>query len=173
MNKRPFLTIRELVLFGLFPSIIYGAQLATAALPNIHLTGMFLVLMTLLFRGKALIPLYLYVFIVGIVNGFNPWWVPYLYIWTVLWAMTMLIPRKIPDRTAKILYPLVCSLHGFLYGVLYSPAQAFLFGLNLKQTLTWIINGIPFDFVHGISNFCMGLLIFPLLKVLRRFTEKT
>lgn len=171
MRKRPFLTLRELILFGLFPAIIYAAQQATAIFPNIHLTGMFIMLMTLLFRTKALIPLYIYVFIMGITNGFNPWWVPYLYIWAVLWGMTMLIPRKLPDKIAALVYPIVCALHGFLYGTIYAPAQALLFGLDLRQTVAWIINGIPFDIIHGGSNFFMGLLLLPLLRILRRFTN--
>lgn len=169
--KKPFLTLREIVLFGLFPAIIYAAQLAMSALPNIHLTGMFIMLMTLLFRAKALIPLYVYVVLMGVTNGFNVWWIPYLYIWTVLWGMTMLIPRKIPDKWAMIVYPAVCALHGFCYGLLYSPAQALIFGYNFEQTVTWILSGLPFDALHGVGNLFMGTLILPLLKALRHFTD--
>ncbi len=169
--KKPFLTLREVVLFGLFPAIIYAAQLAMSALPNIHLTGMFIMLMTLLFRAKALIPLYVYVVLMGVTNGFNVWWIPYLYVWTVLWGMTMLIPRKIPDKWAMIVYPAVCALHGFCYGLIYSPAQAMIFGYNFEQTVTWILSGLPFDAMHGVGNLFMGTLILPLLKALRHFTK--
>lgn len=169
--KKPFLTLREVVLFGLFPAIIYAAQLAMSALPNIHLTGMFIMLMTLLFRAKALIPLYVYVVLMGVTNGFNVWWIPYLYVWTVLWGMTMLIPRKIPDKWAMIVYPAVCALHGFCYGLIYSPAQAMIFGYNFEQTVTWILSGLPFDALHGVGNLFMGTLILPLLKALRHFTK--
>ncbi len=171
MSRRSFLTLREIVLFGLFPAIIYAAQLATAALPNIHLTGMFILLMTLLFRGKALIPLYVYVVLMGLTNGFNIWWIPYLYIWTVLWGMGMLIPKKIPDKWAMIVYPAVCALHGLFYGILYAPAQALLFHYNAKQTVAWILSGLPFDALHGAGNLAMGMLILPLLKALRHFTK--
>ena len=171
MKKRPFLTLRELVLFGIFPAVICTAQIITAALPNIHLTGMFLMLMTRLFRTKALIPLYVYVFLMGLINGFNVWWIPYLYVWTVLWGLTMLIPKKIPDKWAAIVYPVVCALHGFAYGLLYAPAQALLFGYNFEQTIAWILSGIPFDALHGVGNFVAGMLILPLLKALQRCTE--
>lgn len=173
MRKNSFLTLREVVLFGLFPAIIYAAQLVMSALPNIHLTGMFIMLMTLLFRGKALIPLYVYVFLMGLTNGFNIWWIPYLYIWTVLWGMTMLIPKKIPNKWAMVVYPLVCALHGFCYGLLYAPAQALLFHYNLEQTITWILSGLPFDAMHGVGNLFMGTLILPLLKALQRFTKQS
>lgn len=172
MKQKSFLTLREVVLFGLFPAIIYASQLVMSALPNVHLTGMFIMLMTLLFRWKALIPLYVYVFLMGITNGFNLWWIPYLYIWTVLWAMTMLIPKKIPNKWAMLAYPAVCALHGFCYGILYAPAQALLFRYNLEQTIAWILSGLPFDALHGVGNLVMGTLIFPMLKALQRFTKR-
>lgn len=171
MKKKKLFSLREIVLFGLFPAIIYASQLITAALPNIHLTGMFIMLMTLLFRSKALIPLYIYVLIMGLTNGFNLWWIPYLYIWTVLWGMTMVIPRRIPDKIACFVYPIVCSLHGFAYGVLYAPAQALIFGYDMEQTVAWILSGLPFDLLHGVGNLVAGLLVLPLLKALRLFTE--
>ncbi len=171
MSRRNFLTLREILLFGLFPAIIYAAQLAMSVLPNIHLTGMFIMLMTLLFRAKALIPLYVYVFIMGLTNGFNLWWIPYLYIWAVLWGMTMLIPRRIPDEIACFVFPIVCALHGLAYGLLYAPTQALIFGYNIEQTVAWILSGLPFDAMHGIGNLVAGLLILPLLKALRRFTD--
>ena len=172
MKRKSFLTLKEIVLFGLFPAMIYASQLVMSALPNIHLTGMLIMLMTLLFRWKALIPLYVYVMLMGITNGFNLWWFPYLYIWTVLWGMTMLIPKKIPYKWGAIVFPIVCSLHGFLYGILYAPAQILIFHLNKENAILWILNGIPYDILHGISNLIMGTMVLPLLVALRRFTDQ-
>lgn len=168
-GKKRRLSLSELCLFGMFGTLIYGAQAALQALPNIHLTGMLIMLLTLLFRRKALIPLYLYVFLAGLFSGFALWWIPYLYIWTVLWGMTMLLPKRLPKAAAAVIYPLVCALHGLLYGTLYAPAQALLFGLNARQTLSWILAGLPFDVIHACGNFVSGLLILPLLNPLRKF----
>ncbi len=79
----------------------------------------------------------------------------------------MLLPREMPKAAAPIVYSLVCSAHGFLYGVLYAPMQALLFGLNFEGTIAWIAAGLPFDMIHGISNFVCGLLIVPIIKALR------
>lgn len=172
MRKKPFLTLKEIVLFGLFPALMVGAQFALAALPNIHLTGVFIVILTRLFRAKALIPLYIYVFLMGLQLGFNLWWVPYLYVWVVLWGMAMLIPKNIPDKWAALAYPLVCSLHGFLYGTLWAFSQPFLMDLPWESLGIYIANGIPFDVTHGISNLVLGTLILPTCKALRFFTDK-
>ena len=140
-------------------------------LPNVHLIGTFIVAITAVYRAKALFPIYAFVLLNGIVSGFATWWIPYLYIWTVLWGAAMLLPRNMPTKIKPIIYMIVCALHGFLYGVIYAPSQALLFGLDFKGMIAWIISGIPFDLIHGISNFFCGLLICPIILVLKN-TQK-
>ena len=111
------------------------------------------------------------VFIIGLMNGFSTWWLPYLYIWTVLWGMTMLLPRNIPEKWKPLAYMLVCAAHGYMYGTLYAPAQALLYGLDFKGMLTWIMAGLPFDLIHGTSNLLCGMLIYPLAKLLERIEK--
>lgn len=162
------LKVRDIAIFGMLGALMYASKVIMDVLPNIHLIGTFIVAMTVVYRRKALYPLYIFVLLTGLLNGFGTWWIPYLYIWTVLWGMTMLIPKKIPEKAKPIVYSAVCSLHGFLYGVLYAPAQALLFGLDFEATLTWIATGIPFDITHGISNFICGLLICPIISILSK-----
>ena len=162
------LKVRDIAIFGMLGALMYASKVIMDVLPNIHLIGTFIVAMTVVYRRKALYPIYIFVLLTGLLNGFGTWWIPYLYIWTVLWGMTMLIPKKIPNKAKPIVYSAVCSLHGFLYGVLYAPAQALIFGLDFEATLTWIATGIPFDITHGISNFICGLLICPIISILSK-----
>lgn len=136
-------------------------------LPNIHLLGMLIMTYTLVFRVRALIPIYVYVFLDGLFSGFAIWWYPYLYVWTILWAVTMVLPKNMSPKVAKVVYPVICCLHGLAFGILYAPAQAFFFGFDFKQTLVWIAAGFPFDVLHGIGNLFAGLLIFPLTEALK------
>lgn len=171
MKKKPFLTLRETVLFGLIPAIMMGTQLAMSALPNIHLTGVLTVVLTRLFRTKALIPVYVYVLLMGLYLGFSLWWIPNLYVWTVLWAMAMLIPKKIPDRWAIFVFPIVCSLHGFSYGSLWALSQPLLTGIPWDGLPEYIAAGIPFDIYHGIGNLCLGTVILPLCRAITKLNE--
>ncbi|MBQ7968270.1 MAG: hypothetical protein IJ292_00405 [Clostridia bacterium] len=162
------LKIREIVLFGMLGGLMFALKLAMESLPNIHLVGVLIVAITVVYRMKALYPLYLFVFIFGLYYGFSVWWLPYLYIWTVLWGAVMLLPKNMPPKVAPIVYIAVCGLHGFLFGALYAPSQALLMGLNFEQTLAWIAAGIfPYDIIHGISNTICGVLIMPIINVLR------
>ncbi len=161
------LTIREIVVFGMLGSIMYASKFIMELLPNIHLLGVFTVAFTVVYRKKALYPIYTYVILNGMFCGFATWWLPYLYLWTILWGAVMLLPRQMPKKIRPFVYMAVCAAHGFLYGTLYAPAQAVLFGLSLKGTAAWIIAGLPWDFIHGVSNFFCGILIMPIVSVLR------
>lgn len=141
-------------------------------LPNIHLCGMFIMTFTVVFRKKALIPLYIYVFLDGLFGGFGTWWIPYLYIWTVLWGITMLLPKKMPRLAKCIVYPIVCCLHGLAFGILYSPVQALMFGLNFKQTLVWIASGFPYDILHATGNLVFGMFIVPFSELFDKLLKK-
>ncbi len=149
-------------------TIMFCSKLVMEFLPNVHLLGVLTITYTVVYRAKALIPIYLYVMLNGLYAGFSLWWVPYLYIWTILWGVTMLLPRQMPRRAACVVYPLICGLHGFAFGTLYAPAQALMFRFTWKQTVAWIVAGLPWDVIHGIGNVAVGLLILPMIGLLRR-----
>ncbi len=167
------LNVKEIAVFSMLGAMMYASKVLMELLPNIHLIGVFIVAMTIVYRKKALYPLYVFVFITGLLNGFATWWIPYLYIWAVLWGAVMLLPKNMPTKIKPVVYMVVCGLHGLLYGVLYAPAQAILFGLDFKGMLTWIAAGLPFDVTHGVSNLLCGVLIMPLASVLKKSEKIT
>ena len=77
-----------------------------------------------------------------------------------------------PKWLCYIVYPAVCAIHGFLFGILYAPAEALMFGLNFEQAIAWILSGVVFDVTHGISNIFMGLLIYPLSELLKKLSRQ-
>lgn len=165
------LTIFEMTLFAMFAAMMLISKLLMEFLPNMHLLSMFTILLTVVYRKKALIPIYLYVLLNGIVAGFAMWWIPYLYVWTVLWAVAMLLPKNMSKTAQVIVYPIICALHGLCFGVLYAPFQALMFSFSLKQTLAWVVAGLPFDITHAVSNLVAGLLIYPLSLLLKKLNN--
>ncbi len=166
-------SIRRMVIFAMLGTLMFVGKLVMEGLPNIHPVAMFIMVFTVVYRVRALIPIGIFVLLTGLYGGFNLWWLPYLYIWTILWGLTMLLPKTMPKRAAVFVYPLVCGLFGLLYGVLYAPAQAVLFGYDLGQMLLWISTGLPYDVLHGLGNLAMGLLVLPLSEILRRLEKST
>ena len=167
------LNVKEIAVFSMLGAMMYASKVLMELLPNLHLIGVFIVAMTVVYRKKALYPLYVFVFVTGLLNGFATWWIPYLHIWAVLWGAVMLLPQNMPTKIKPVVYMIVCGLHGLLYGVLCAPAQAILFGLDFKGMLTWIAAGLPFDVTHGVSNLLCGVLIMPLASVLKKAEKIT
>lgn len=166
------LNAKEIAIFGMLGALMYASKAIMDLAPNIHLIGVFVIALTVVYRKKALYPIYTFILLTGLFGGFSTWWIPYLYIWAVLWVFAMLLPTNMPKTTSIIVYMMVNACHGFLYGILYAPAQAIMFGLNFDGMLAWIVAGFPFDLIHGVSNFFCGILIVPIINLIARL-EKT
>ena len=164
--------IWQICIFAMLGAIMFCSKIIMELLPNVHLLGALTMTYTVVFRKKALIPIYVYVFLNGLYAGFNMWWVPYLYIWTVLWGITMLLPKGMPKKIKCVVYPIVCAVHGIAFGTLYAPFQALVFGLDWRGMLAWIASGFPFDVVHAIGNLVAGTLIVPISTVLLKLESK-
>lgn len=164
------LKLRELTLYGVIGGMMYALKVAMEIFPNVHPVGIIIVALTVVFRKKALYPIYTYVLLCGaIYPGFGIWWIPQLYLWLVLWGGIMLIPKNISEKKKSWIYIIICSVHGFIYGLLYTPPQALFMGMSFNEALAWYISGVPWDIVHGVGNFVLGGLIVPLISVLKRF----
>ena len=163
-----------MAIFAMFAALMLASKLAMEALPNIHLIGMFVMLLTVVYRAQALIPVYLYALLLGLCYGFDPtWWPIHLYVWTVLWGMTMLLPKKMPDKVAAFVYPAVCALHGLLFGVLSAPYCLLTFygGWSLPKFIAYVAAGFQFDLLHAAGNLAFGFAILPLSKLLLRLEK--
>ncbi len=164
--------LRHAALFAMYGALMFCARIALEALPNIHLTAMFIVTFTTVYRARALIPIYIFVLLSGLTSGFAVWWVPYLYIWTVLWALTMCIPKRLPKKAAPFVYCALCGLFGLLYGALWAPYQALVFHMSFSSALAWIAAGLPFDVIHAAGNLVFGLLVCPLSEFIKKAEKR-
>lgn len=160
------LTTGEIAIFAMLGALMYASKILLEAAPNIHPVGVFIVAFTVVYRQKALYPIYVFVLLCGFFSGFSIWWIPYLYIWAALWGAVMLLPENMPRKIRPLAYMAVCTAHGFLFGTLYAPAQALLYGLDFRGMAAWILAGLPFDILHGVSNFFCGILIVPVISAI-------
>ena len=166
MKNRHLQWLVDLIVLVSFGIIMFISKMIMEFLPNVHAIAMFIAVFTLSYRHKALISIYVYAFLSGFTFGFSTWWYPYLYIWTVLWALIMLIPKNASIKCKGILATVFCALHGISYGVLYAPFQALAFGLSFEGMISWIAVGFPWDIVHMLGNIAMSVLIIPLYKTI-------
>ena len=84
----------------------------------------------------------------------------------------MLFPRNMHAKLKCVVYPALCCLHGFAFGILYAPAYMLMYGLTFEQALSWVALGATFDVIHGVGNAFAGLLVVPLSELLMKLTKK-
>ena len=139
------ISTKEMAVFAMLGAVMYASKIIMEFAPNIHLLGVFTIAITIVYRKKALYPIYIFVLLNGMFSGFATWWLPYLYMWTILWGGVMLLPRKMPKKVQPLVYMTLCAMHGFLFGTLYAPVQAIIYGFSLKATFGWIDYNRYFD----------------------------
>jgi len=171
------LTLKEAITLALLGALMFCSKLLTESIPNVHFLAMLTIAYTVVFGFKAIYAILTFIMLVGLFYGFGIWWVPYFYLWPILWGVTLLLPKKMPTiklgkkisfNLAVPVYMLVAGLHGLCYGTLYAPFQALVYGLNFEKTIAWIIAGLPWDVIHCVGNICASTLTVPVIAGLKR-----
>ena len=161
------LTLREIILYALLGALLFGVQVALAALPNIELVSTLVIVYTLVLGLKALYPVYVFVGAEILLYGLGLWTVNYLYIWAILVFAVYFLSRFHPH---KHLWIAVSAGYGLLFGGFCAIPYLFIGGL--PSAFAYWISGLPFDFLHCAGNGALSLLLLsPLRTLLRRGTD--
>lgn len=167
------LTTREIVTFAMLGAVLFIGDIAFEWAPNVHPVTMLVMVYTLTYRKKGIIPLVIYIVLQAVFFG-GLWLVPYCYIFPICHLVTLALPQNMSRIKAQICYTLVCTVFGLLFGTLYAPWQALVFmkSFNLSKILAWIVSGLPSDIVHAAGNFAASFLIIPLADLLRKINAR-
>ena len=152
---------RVITILALCTALVFGLQVALAAIPNGETVTLLFLLFTLYFRYKTLYIIYAFAVIEGLTYGFGIWWIMYLYVWTILWGVVMLLGRQ--PRPAWF-WAVLAAFYGLCYGLLC--ALPYWFAGGLSMAFAWWVAGIPYDIAHCIFNFIIGLTLFKPLDAL-------
>ena len=154
-QKNVFLTgSRKVVLCAVLAAVMAALQTAMAFLPNIEPVSLLILVYTLVFGQNVFYIIYTFVFLEGLLYGFQLWWVTYLYIWS-LWALAvMLIGRK--KEHGPLTWAVASGAFGLSFGAL--DALPYLAGGPAAAAARWI-SGIPFDLLHCGGNFFLALIL--------------
>ena len=169
--KRPTpsapIKLRELTALAVFAALMIALQVALAQLPNVELVSLLIILATVFLGPKALLAVFAFVLAEGLISGFHIWWINYLYVWPLL----VLVVWALRRWSHPLLWAVVAGFFGLFFGTLCSIPY-FLTG-GLGAGIAYIIQGIPFDLIHCVSNIAIvALLFYPLEKVLAKTLPK-
>ena len=159
---------------ALMIAVIEVCKLTMQSLPNIELTSFLLILFTLRFGRLTLYTVPALILIEGLIYGFGMWWVMYLYAWPLL----ALFVRAFSRVDSAFFWAMVSGVFGLIFGLLCAVPYFFVgflgggFMQGLTQMLAWWVAGIPFDLVHGVSNFVIMLALYrPVSSLLARMPQ--
>lgn len=159
--------IVEYAVFALLGALLIVVQVALAFVPNIELVSILIIVYTVVFGFKALIPTAVFVVAEWLIYGFGIWSINYIYVWPILVLMAYCFKKF----NSPFFWAILNGFFGLIFGALCAIAEAFIGGIAFG--ITYWINGIPFDIMHCIGNFVTGLILFvPLKKALTLASRK-
>jgi len=146
--------------------LMYVSQVIMAALPNIEIVTLLIILTTRKFGYKAFVSVYIFVGCEILTYGLSMWVINYLYVWAILCVLILII-RKIDGAAV---YALIAAIYGLLFGTLCSVPY-FIIG-GIAGGIAYIIQGFLFDLFHCAGNFVLVLILYkPLTRVINKIIK--
>ncbi len=163
MNKFKITTM-ELVYLGLAVALLEISKLALEFLPNVELVTLLFIIYSIFFGRKTLLVAVGFVAIECFLKGVSVWVLMYLYIWPLLILAVCFAHKR---KAGYLFYCILSGVFGLVFGFLCMIPNFFIGGVSMA--IGWWISGIPYDILHGVSNFIICLVLFkPLYSVMKR-----
>lgn len=158
MKKRGKLGIKELCIYALIGALMFALQIVMAALPNIHMTAVIIIVTASCFGWGVMWPILVFCMTELLYWGFGLWVLSYFYLWPILGAAAVLMRRN----TSALFWAVVAAVHGLLFGAGSSIPYVFIGGW--KMAFATFVSGIGFDLAHCAGNFILTLLLYAPLR---------
>lgn len=155
--------IKDIAVIGMMIATLEVGKQALLFLPNVEIVTLLMILYTLTFGKRIFAAIPVFIFVEGCLYTFEVWVIMYLYIWPLL-AFFVLCFQK---QTSVWFFSILSGVFGLFFGALCSIPYFFIGGPAMG--FAWWISGIPYDLIHGVSNFLLCLVLFrPLRAVLTK-----
>lgn len=173
-NKQWKLTVKDIALVGMMVAVIEVCKVVMMGIPNVELTTFWMIMFTLYFGNRVFLAVPVFILIEGTLFGFGLWWVMYLYVWPMLAVLT----RFMHKIESAIGWSILAGIYGLMYGV-FCSIPYFVIGTvdggflaGLQAGFAWFVAGIPFDMIHGISNFFIMLVLYHPVRTVMEKTKR-
>lgn len=158
------LNARRLALLGILTAVLLGGQVALAALPNVEIVSLLVILYSLLLGRQVFLIIYAFALLEGCLYGFGLWWVSYLYVWTLLAIIALALRQA---EAPALFWAILSGFFGLAFGALC--ALPYLVTGGIAAAISYWLAGLGFDLIHCAGNFLVCLLLFrPLYRLLSR-----
>ncbi|MBS4535469.1 hypothetical protein GOQ29_07525 [Clostridium sp. D2Q-14] len=160
---------KDIALIGILSATITAGKLALSFVPNVEIVTLLFILYSIIFGTKRTILVSIIFSTTEILlYGFNTWLLVYYFIWPGLTIVASIIGKKVKSEYG---FAFLAGIFGLSYGFIFAISESFFYGIGYG--ITYWVSGLPFDIIHGFSNFIMVLLLFkPLENVLSKQAQR-
>lgn len=153
----------DITLIAILSASLTAGKLVLSVVPNVEIVTFLFIVYTVLFGVKrTLMTAVVFVTTEILIYGFGTWILGYYVLWPLLIALTSILNRKFSSEYA---FATLASLFGFCFGLFFALFESIFYGIG--YAIPYWISGIPFDIVHGVSNFIIVLMLYkPLTKTI-------
>lgn len=172
MDRLPYdkkrLSAKDIVLIGILSASITGGKMVLSAIPNVEIVTLLFMVYTVVFGiRRALFVSVIFSTTEILLWGVHTWLLTYYIIWPLLILLTAALSRFLKGEFSRAI---LAGAFGLTFGIYFALVEAMLYGLNYG--FVYYVRGIPFDIIHGASNFIVVLMLFkPLERMLGRLAK--
>lgn len=161
--------VKDLTLIAILSASLTAGKLVLFMVPNIEIVTFLLITFTVLFGIKrAVITTMVFVTTEVLLYGFGTWNFGYYFIWSLLVILTHLLSKV---TQSEYVFAGLAGVFGLCFGLFFAVFESFFYGI--EYGIVYWIRGIPFDILHGLSNFIIALILFkPVTKTIKLANEK-
>jgi len=154
---------KDIALIGLLSASITTGKLILSFIPNVEIISLLFIVYTVTFGlNRSILVSIIFTTTEIFIYGFSTWFLVYYLIWPMLIIITQLIKKFVKNEYG---YATFAGLFGLSFGFFFAIVESFFYGY--AYGLTYWVSGIPFDILHGVSNFIIVLLLFnPITKTM-------
>ena len=161
------ITTKQLAQLAIIAALMVAGKEALSFIPNVHPVMLLITITTIVYGWKALLPVICFDLVEIIIYGFGLWTIMYLYIWPLAVLLVMIFR----EEQSRLFWAIIAGGFGLIFGALCSIPYIFTSGIN--AAIAYWIAGIPYDLIHGVSNFVIiFFLLNPMCNLLKKLKEE-
>lgn len=161
--------VKDIALIGVLSATITAGKLVLSFIPNVEIvTLLFMIYATVFGIKRTLLVSIIFTTTEIFIYGFATWLLVYYFIWPVLVVLSGILGKKIKNEYG---FATLAGIYGLAFGLFFAVGESLFYGW--AYGVTYWVRGLPFDIVHGFSNFILVLILFkPLRKIIGQQGER-
>ncbi len=160
---------KDITLIAILSASLTAGKFVLSAVPNVEIVTFLFIIYTVVFGLKrAIFTSVVFTTTEILIYGFGTWLLGYYILWPTLILVTHLIKRTVNSEYG---FATIAAIFGFTFGLFFALFESIFYGIG--YAIPYWISGIPFDIVHGVSNFIIVLVLYkPLTRTINTAKEK-